>query len=70
KLKPNAYVIIEISNIIKDGVFTKLAWDVANSVSEVLTLEKEIIIHWEGNKESEEYGFGYDHSYCLIFRNA
>jgi DNA modification methylase len=69
KLKPNAYVIIEISNIIKEGILTTLAWDVAKSVGEVLTLEKEIIIEWESDKKSEKYGYGYDHSYCLVFRN-
>ncbi len=70
KLKPGAYAIIEISNIINEGVLTTLAWDVAKSVGEVLTFEKEIIISWESDKEFEKYGFGFDHSYCLIFRNA
>lgn len=70
KLKPNAYAVIEISNIIKDGVLTTLAWDVANSVGKVLTLEKEIIINWESDKKPEKYGFGFDHSYCLVFKNT
>ena len=70
KLKPNAFAIIEISNIIKDGILTTLAWDVAKSVSEVLTLEKEIIINWESDKKSEKYGYGFDHSYCLVFKNT
>lgn len=70
KLKPNAYVIVEISNIIKDNVLTTLAWDVAGSVAKVLTFEKEIIVNWESEKEAEKYGFGYDHSYCLVFRKA
>jgi hypothetical protein len=62
-------VKIEISNIIKEGILTTLAWDVAKSVGEILTLEKEIIIEWESDKKSEKYGYGYDHSYCLVFRN-
>ncbi len=70
KLKPNAYVIIEISNIINDGILTTLAWDVAKSVGNVLTLEREIIINWESDKRPDRYGFGYDHSYCLVFKNT
>jgi DNA modification methylase len=70
KLKSNAYVIIEVSNIINEGVITTLAWDVAKCVSDVLTFEKEIIINWESDIEFNKYGFGFDHSYCLVFRNA
>ena len=65
KLKPNAYVIIEIVNIINDYANTPLAFDVARVVGEVLTFEKEIIVCWEPT-----YGFGYDHSYCLVFKNT
>jgi hypothetical protein len=68
-LKPDAYAVIEVSNIINDGIMTPLAWDVANSVSEVLCLEKEVIVEWEGCRGNGNYGFGYDHCYCLIFRN-
>jgi len=60
-MKPSAQVVIEIANLkTKQGV-TTLAWDVANAVSRVLTFEGEIVVCWD------EYGFGYDHSYCLIF---
>ena len=69
KLKNNAYAIIEISNIINDNVLTTLAWDVAKAVGKVLTFEKEIVIEWESEKKTEKYGFGFDHSYCLIFKN-
>lgn len=70
-LKPNAYAVIEVSNIINQGILTTLAWDVAKSVGKVLTLEKEIVVDWKSDKNTENcaYGFGYDHSYCLIFRN-
>jgi DNA modification methylase len=69
KLKPNAYAIIEISNIIKSNVLTTLAWDVARAVGKALTFEKEIVIEWESDKKTEKYGFGFDHSYCLVFKN-
>lgn len=70
KLKPNAYVIIEVSNIINQGENTMLAWDIAKSVSYVLKFQKEIIVCWHKEDNSlNEYGFGYDHSYCLVFKN-
>jgi len=73
KLAPDAYAIIEIANIINHGMNTPLAWDVAKAVSDVLMFEKEIIICWKKSKDSQDefnYGFGYDHSYCLIFKNV
>ena len=69
-LKPNAYAVMEISNIINDGIMTPLAWDVALSVGEVLVLEQEMIVAWEGPSDAGNYGFGYDHCYCLLFRNS
>ena len=70
KLKPDAYAVVEISNIINEGVFTPLAWDVAKSINEVLPLEKEIVICWDSAEFPDKYGFGYDHSYCLVFKNT
>ena len=69
KLKPNAYVVIEVSNLLIDGVFTPLAWDIAGSVGTKLYFEKEIIIEWESDS-TPAYGFGYDHSYALVFQNT
>jgi len=68
KLKPNAYVVIEASNLRIDGHFTPLAWDIARSVGEILSFRQEIIIDWQSDA-APAYGFGYDHSYALIFRN-
>ena len=71
KLKPNARVVIEVSNIIYNGMNTTLAWDVARVISEALCFEKEIVVGWKNTENTNEhsYGFGYDHSYCLVFRN-
>ena len=69
KLKPDAYVIIEVGNLRLGNSFTPLAWDIAKSVGEVLTLEQEIVIEWQSDL-SPAYGFGYDHSYALIFRSC
>ena len=71
-MKPQSHIIVEIANLKNEGIVTTLAWDVANRISKVLHFEGEIIINWEGEeREGEEsiYGYGYDHSYCLVFRN-
>jgi hypothetical protein len=48
-----------------DGRFTPLAWDVAGAVSGALPLAGELVVHWQPT-----YGYGYDHSYCLLFAPA
>lgn len=63
KLKPGGKAVIEVSNLKhEDGTLTTLAWDIASEVSKVLNFEGEIVVTWEGG-----YGYGYDHSYCLVF---
>jgi|SRR5579883_3407256 len=63
RLKPAAKVVVEVSNLKhEDGSLTTLAWDIAGKISEVLRFEGEIIVTWEN-----AYGYGYDHSYCLVF---
>ena len=61
-MNPGARVVIEVANLKRGDGVTTLAWDVAASVSDVLDFEGEIVIAWE-----DEYGYGYDHSYCLVF---
>ncbi len=68
KMKPNAYAVIEVSNIVNQEVVTTLAWDIGKTVSEVLTLKKEIIVDWTDGELEQEYG--YNHSYCLVFQNC
>ena len=70
-MKKNSYIIIEVSNL-KGKKVTTLAWDIAKEISEVFSFEGEIIIDWRNkwhHKESGDYGYGYDHSYCLVFKN-
>ncbi len=64
-LKPGARSVINATNITRDDQLTTLAWDIARSVGEVLTLEQEIILCWQGEKP---FNFGYQHEYCLVFR--
>lgn len=61
-MKPEARAVIEVSNLKQADVVTTLAWDIATEVSQVLRFEGEVIVCWD------KYGYGYDHSYCLIFR--
>jgi DNA modification methylase len=64
KLKPGARAVLEVSNLKGPSGVTTLAWDVARAVSNVLEFEGETVIGWD------HYGYGYDHSYCLLFRAA
>ncbi len=62
-LKPGARAVIEVANLKRAGTVTTLAWDIARAVSAVLQFEGEVVVGWD------QYGYGYDHSYCLVFRN-
>ncbi len=67
-LKIGAYVIIEVSNL-KGKEVTTLAWDIAKRISKVLHFHGELIIGWQGENTGDgTYGYGYDHSYCLVFQ--
>lgn len=61
KIKPSGHLVIEASNLKKLGQVTTLAWDIAREVSRLLHFEGETIICWD------KYGYGYNHSYCLVF---
>ena len=61
KMKPSGHLVIEASNLKKDGQVTTLAWDIAREVSQILHFAGETVICWD------EYGYGYNHSYCLVF---
>ncbi len=61
-MKPGARLVIEASNLKGRSGVTTLAWDIANVVGQVLIFEGEMVIEWEA-----PYGYGYDHSYALVF---
>ncbi|OLS26605.1 MAG: Modification methylase MboII [Candidatus Heimdallarchaeota archaeon LC_2] len=68
KMKPNSYLVIEVSNLKYNGIVTTLAWDIGNVLSKIFLFKGEVIINWESEtKENGNYGYGYDHSYCLVF---
>lgn len=64
-LKPDAVSVVNVCNIDRWDGLTTLAWDVARAISEVMVLEKELIVCWD----DDDHTFGYDHEYCLLFRN-
>ena len=64
KLNPSGHVVIEAANLKKQGRVTTLAWDIAHEVAKVLHFEGETMIGWD------RYGYGYNHSYGLVFSKA
>ncbi len=62
-LTDGAVAVVEVSNLKGPDGVTTLAWDVARAIGEVLRFEGEVVVCWEPT-----YGYGYDHSYCLLFR--
>lgn len=63
-MKRGAHVVIQVDNL-NGRRPSPLAWDVAEAVSAVLNFQREIIVGWEGKKNSS-----YDHTYCLIFKKS
>jgi len=70
-MKKNSHIIIEVSNL-KGKDVTTLAWDIGKEISKIFHFEGEVIIGWKTKgtcKGKGTYGYGYDHSYCLVFKN-
>jgi tRNA G10 N-methylase Trm11 len=61
RMQPAGVVVVEVANLKFDGLLTTLAWDLAEQLSRVLHFEGEVVVCWD------RYGYGYDHSYCLVF---
>ena len=59
-----AHLVVEAANLKRNGTTTMFAWDLAKALADTLRFEGELVLDW-GDRG---YGFGYDHSYCLIFR--
>ena len=77
--RDGARIIVEITNLRIDssnrrvGSVTPLAWDVADRLSTIFEFEGELVIGWTGRplyRHGGSYGYGYDHSYCLVFRRG
>lgn len=63
-LHPGATVVLEVSNLKGESEVTPLAWDIAQEISKELKFAGEIVVGWD------EQCHGYDHSYCLVFKNS
>ncbi|MHA1911332.1 MAG: DNA methyltransferase [Candidatus Kariarchaeaceae archaeon] len=73
-LKKGSFAVIEVANLKKKLSYgeevTTLAWDIGREISKVMHFVGEIIVSWDGeNTGRGTYGYGYDHSYCLVFQN-
>ena len=60
-MKPTGTVVLEVSNLKVENQVTTLAWDIGQEISQVFHFNGEVIVCWD------KYGYGYDHSYCLVF---
>ncbi|NPD89619.1 MAG: class I SAM-dependent methyltransferase [Asgard group archaeon] len=72
KMKHNSKIVVEVSNLKKDDSVTTLAWDIGKEISKIFHFEGEIVVNWTSNSSENKdgfYGYGYDHSYCLVFSN-
>ncbi|OVE84863.1 DNA methyltransferase [Natronolimnobius baerhuensis] len=72
-LHPDSAVIIDVSNMKHEGEVTTLAWDIADRVANMFHFEGETVVTWDDDGDNDRdgtFGYGYDHSYCLVFRNA
>lgn len=74
-MKNNGYIIIEVSNIEWNNQITTMAWDIGKTISKIKNLKmcKELVVTWNNQNVGfggGNYGFGYDHSYCLIYRKT
>lgn len=64
-LKPDRVCVVNVANMKRFDGITTLAWDIGRALSDVMTFEGEVVICWQ----DDENVFGYDHEYCLVFRN-
>lgn len=73
-MAPGASVIVHVANLKHEGRVTTLAWDLAKRVSNVFDYQGETVVTWEAAGDSTDgngrYGYGYDHSYCHVFRTV
>ena len=62
-LQPEAHAVVNVANLVSNGVITPLAWDIARRVSRHLTLRQEVFICWDQQPP------GLSGDYCLVFKS-
>jgi SAM-dependent methyltransferase len=63
RVKDGGRIVVEVSNLKHEGRVTTLAWDLGLRLAGVFHFEGETVVAWD------RYGYGYDHSYCLVYAN-
>jgi len=61
-LQPAAHAIVNVANLVSDGMITPLAWDIARRISRHLTLRQEVFICWDQQPPA------LSGDYCLVFQ--
>ncbi|ANL70543.1 hypothetical protein AMC83_CH00508 [Rhizobium phaseoli] len=64
RMKTNAYLVVQADNLTNEQ-FSPLVWDLGRALSEVMTLEGEIMVNWSDAVESNN-----PFTQCLVFRNT
>jgi hypothetical protein len=77
RLRPGAPLLVDVANMRPGGEgVTTLAWDVADRLAGDHRFRGEVVVGWEENEGDDgtdraardgAFGYGYDHSYCLVF---
>jgi len=66
--------VVEVANLKHDGRTTTFAWDLARTLRDLpdFRFAGEQVVSWENGDDAEDgvYGYGYDHSYVLVFERA
>ncbi|MBL8639465.1 MAG: DNA methylase [Alphaproteobacteria bacterium] len=62
-MQPEATIILQADNLTNEK-FSPLVWDIGKALSEVMTLEGEILVTWSENHENKS-----QFTQCLVFRN-
>lgn len=63
RMKKNATIIVQADNL-TNKEFSPLVWDLGKALSNIMSLEGEILVKWTRNKENSN-----QFTQCLVFKN-
>ncbi|TDE10154.1 DNA methyltransferase [Jiangella asiatica] len=63
-LRPRGHLVVNVGNMVDDGVPTLLAWDVGRLLAEHLTFRQEVFLCWDSQPE------WLTGDYCLVFQRT
>ena len=61
RLTDDGLLVVEACNLKGPGGVTTFAWDLCDALKETLVFKGETVANWD------HYGYGDDHSYCVLF---